>query len=184
MKDPFDCEDFSWSSERDFVSSSDPTTQGNLKLIKSINGDNSGSGGGPKKNVKLGKEDFPTLGGPAKKINANFVKAENKLVKATAANSQWNEDKLASSFKENSTPIENRQQKSQPTTPADQAPGNNHSDFPGLEPANKSNAPPGFSKKAPPGFSNDSRPAATKAPPGFSQKVLGEKKDLLVPPSG
>jgi len=178
LKDPFDCEDFSWSSERDFVSSSDPTTQGNLKLIKSINGDisGSGSGGGSKKNVKLGKDDFPTLGGPAKKINANFVKAENKLVKVTAANSQWNEDKLASSFKENNTPIENRQQKSQPTAPANQAPGNNHSDFPGLEPANKSNAPPGFSKKAPPGFSN---PSATKAPPGFSQKVLVEKKTYL-----
>ena len=43
----------------------------------------------PAKPVTSDGEDFPTLGGPTKKLGANFVRAEDKLIKPPSVQSQW-----------------------------------------------------------------------------------------------
>jgi hypothetical protein len=109
----------------------------------------------PIKNNKnaTAKEDFPSLGGAGKKLGANFVKADDKLIKKPEIQSQWarNNPVNSKNSKENEVPDDWE-------TIAD-------SPRPG---------PPGFSK-GPPGFGEQNgQKSKAKTPPGFGLKVLGE----------
>jgi len=99
------------------------------------------------------KEDFPSLGGAGKRLGANFVKADDKLIKKPDIRSQWakNNPVISKNSKENEVPDDWE-------TIAD-------SPRPG---------PPGFSK-GPPGFGEQNgQKSKAKTPPGFGLKVLGE----------
>eukprot|EP00092_Neocalanus_flemingeri_P038472 GFUD01041883.1.p1 GENE.GFUD01041883.1~~GFUD01041883.1.p1 ORF type:complete len:950 (+),score=279.37 GFUD01041883.1:209-3058(+) len=104
------------------------------------------------KNVAA-SEDFPTLGGAGKKLGANFVRADDKLIKKPEVQSQWNKNSHA---KENETPDDWE-------TIADK----------------QRSGPPGFSK-GPPGFSDQNgHKSKSKTPPGFGNKVLSENSKNL-----
>jgi len=113
----------------------------------------------PNKPIKSSaSEDFPTLGGSGKKLGANFVKAEEKLIKKPEVQSQWTKNTLINSViaKENETP-DNWE------TIADKQRG----------------GPPGFSK-GPPGFQDQNgQKSKSRTPPGFGNKVLSENSKNL-----
>ena len=100
-------------------------------------------------------EDFPTLGGAGKKLGANFVRADDKLIKKPEVQSQWAKNNPKNS-KENEIPD------SWETIPDQQRA-----------------APPGFSK-GPPGFGEQNgQKSKSKTPPGFGAKILSENSKNL-----
>jgi len=107
------------------------------------------------KNKKMvdSAEDFPTLGGASKKLGANFVKSEEKLIKKPEVQSQWSKNTLISTnAKENEIP-DNWE-----TIADKKSPG----------------GPPGFTK-GPPGFADQNiKKSKSRTPPGFGSKVLSE----------
>merc|ERR1712123_534834 len=98
-------------------------------------------------------EDFPTLGGSGKKLGANFVRADDKLIKKPEVQSQWvkNNPINSKNSKENEIP----------------------DDWETIADKQKS-GPPGFSK-GPPGFGDQNgQKSKAKTPPGFGPKILSE----------
>merc|ERR1712106_818387 len=98
-------------------------------------------------------EDFPTLGGSGKKLGANFVRADDKLIKKPEVQSQWAKNNPINSknSKENEIP----------------------DDWETIADKQKS-APPGFSK-GPPGFGDQNgQKSKAKTPPGFGPKIVSE----------
>jgi len=103
-------------------------------------------------------EDFPSLGGAGKKLGANFVRVEDKLIKQSEVQSQWSKNNSisAKSFKENEVP-DNWE------TIADKP----------------KSRPPGFSKM-PPGFGDsNSNKSKAKVPPGFGTNILSDRSKNL-----
>jgi len=97
------------------------------------------------------KDEFPSLGGAGKKLGANFVKADEKLIKKPEIQSQWGKNNSRSS-EENEIP-DNWE------TVAEK----------------QKSYPPGFAK-GPPGFGEQNgHKVKSKTPPGFGAKILSEK---------
>jgi len=102
----------------------------------------------------VSSDDFPTLGGSGKKLGANFVRADDKLIKKPEVQSQWN--------------------KNNPVSPKETEAPEHWETI-----ADKKSGPPGFSK-GPPGFQEtNGQKSKSKSPPGFGNKVLsGTSKNL------
>ena len=98
-------------------------------------------------------DEFPTLGGSGKKLGANFVKADDKLIKKPETQSQWG--------KKNTTITKKSDENEVPDN------------WESIADKQKS-SPPGFSK-GPPGFGEQNgQKSKAKTPPGFGPKILTE----------
>jgi len=101
-----------------------------------------------KSNISGNSEDFPSLGSTKKTLGANFIKADDKLIKKPSINTQWTQNNPIVS-KENDVIPDNWETM-----------------------VEKPKGPPGFSK-GPPGF-GDQKKTQSKTPPGFGAKIFSD----------